>query len=199
MSLLTECRAWSEQAICALDEGARGTPHEIGLQWAFGHSLMFTEGNSERALSALNRGLELAHQRQELALELRMLGGLQVYHQRMGDYHASMALSQRSQIVAEALGDPVGRAAADSIIGLSHHLLGNHPAARLHLERALADGTVTARDATRVFGSDYRLRAQVTLGVNLWLQGDPMKLRELLKAQLMLRQNSAIPWRCVSH
>jgi predicted ATPase/DNA-binding winged helix-turn-helix (wHTH) protein len=44
MSLLTDCHRWSERAILALDDAARGAREEMHLQAALGLSLMFTRG-----------------------------------------------------------------------------------------------------------------------------------------------------------
>jgi tetratricopeptide (TPR) repeat protein len=119
---------------------------------------MFTEGNSERALFALNRGLVLSRQLSEPLFELQVLSSLQIFYQRSGNYFRSMEFSQQSFVVAEKLGDPAALAAAHSMLGLSNHLLGNHPAARTHLDSALANTAVSKRVTTQFFGFDYQNR-----------------------------------------
>jgi predicted ATPase len=60
LSLLTECIRWMELALTTLDQRARGTALEMELQASVGVSLMFTNGNSERVVRALERSLVLA-------------------------------------------------------------------------------------------------------------------------------------------
>src|SRR5882672_1366303 len=73
MSLLTECLRWSERAISALDETARGGRKEMHLQAALGVSLMFTRGNSEAARVALNKGLAIAEKCGDAPYQLQLL------------------------------------------------------------------------------------------------------------------------------
>ena len=54
MSLLPECHRWSERAILALDDAARGGLEEMHLQAALGVSLMFMRGGRDAGA----RGLE---------------------------------------------------------------------------------------------------------------------------------------------
>ena len=54
MSLLPECHRWSERAILALDDAARGGIAEMGLQADLAVSLMFMRGGRDAALAALN-------------------------------------------------------------------------------------------------------------------------------------------------
>ena len=59
MSLLPECRRWSERALLALDDTTRGGSEEMHLQAAFGISSMYTMGNDVQSYNALTKGLEL--------------------------------------------------------------------------------------------------------------------------------------------
>ena len=55
MSLLAECHRWSERAMLALDDAARGACEEMHLQAGLGMSLMFTRGMSEAARVGLEQ------------------------------------------------------------------------------------------------------------------------------------------------
>src|SRR6202011_3760641 len=58
LSLLTECRRWTERAIAELD--ARGGRREMELQEALAVSLMLLQGNGEEVRSALATALSIA-------------------------------------------------------------------------------------------------------------------------------------------
>jgi hypothetical protein len=85
MSLLPECQRWSEQAIHALGDAARGGIEEMYHQAALGVSLMFTRGGSDAARVALNRGFEVADGRGGTLDQLQLLGPLHMFHIRTGN------------------------------------------------------------------------------------------------------------------
>jgi predicted ATPase/DNA-binding winged helix-turn-helix (wHTH) protein len=173
MSLLTECHIWTERAIEALDGSMRGTSREMALQVSLGQSLMFTKGNSEEVRIAFMRGLELAEQLGDPHHQLQLLGGLHLFHERIGDFRSALTFSQRSEAVAQRIAEPAGIAAANSWLGISYHLMGNHVDAHTHLQAAVAQPPVSRRVNTIHFGFDYHNRARITLARNLWLQGYP--------------------------
>jgi predicted ATPase len=173
MSLLSECHGWTERALAALDDQSRGTRREMELQAALGLSLMFTKGNSEQVRAALTRSLELAEELRDLPNQLRLLGRLHIFHERSGDFHQALAFAQRGEAVASEIADPVGIAAAQSLLGLSYHLIGNQADARTHLEAALVQPPASQRINTIHFGFHYRNRARIALARTLWLSGWP--------------------------
>jgi predicted ATPase/DNA-binding winged helix-turn-helix (wHTH) protein len=170
LSLLTECHRWTHRAIAALGE-TRGTQTELILQSALGLSLMFIKGNSDEARAALTRGIALAEQLNDVASQLRLLVRLHFFTERIGDFRAALALAQRGQQVAQDLGDPQGVAAAHSMLGSSHHIMGNHSVARPHLEAAAARTQTSPRAMTINYGFDPSSRAAVVLARNLWVLG----------------------------
>jgi tetratricopeptide (TPR) repeat protein len=145
---------------------------EINLQAALGHSLMFTEGNSERVRECFKRGVDLARELDQPLMELRLLGGLHLYHERTGNYRGAVEFAERSDVVAQNIGHPAALAAAGSFLGLSQHLVGNHEAARSLLENALALGVGTSQAHSIHFGFDYRNRSRITLARHHWLVGE---------------------------
>jgi predicted ATPase len=173
MSLLTECHRWSERALHALDDTTCPAPQEMQLQTALGLSMMFTKDNSEDVREALTRGLELAKQCGDLRYQLQLLGGLHLFHERIGEFSKSLPFAQRSEAVARAIADPVAIAAAHSWLGISHHLMGNVEVAQTHLEAALASPRICENFDTTRIGFEYHNRARITLARNLWLRGYP--------------------------
>jgi predicted ATPase len=178
LSLLSECCTWASRGIDALNETTRGTAREINLQAALGHSLMFTEGNSERVRECFRRGVELARQLDQPLTELRLLGGLHLYHERTGNYRGAVEFAERSDVVAQSMGHPAALAAAGSFLGLSQHLVGNHEAARALLRKALAADASPQASAIH-FGFDYRNRSRITLARHQWLVGEVDQASEL--------------------
>jgi predicted ATPase/DNA-binding winged helix-turn-helix (wHTH) protein len=171
MSMWSECHHWAERAIVALDDLARGTRREMELQAALGLSLMFTKGNSEQARHALTRALQLAEKLGDSLNQLRQLGRLHIFHERIGDFHGALSIAHRSEAVASEIADPVGICAAHSLLGISHHLMGNQTSARTYLEAALVRPPVLQQINAFHFGFDHRNRAGIALARTLWLQG----------------------------
>ena len=171
LSLLTECHRWTEQAIATLDETVRGTGRELELQAALGLSLMFTRGNIEEAHRALARGLEIAKEIGDLHKQLQLLGGLHIFHERIGDFREANAFALQGEAVALQLADPIAVAEAHSALGISCHLGGKIVSARSHLEVAIVEVPASQRINTFHFGFDYRNRARIALARNLWLEG----------------------------
>jgi predicted ATPase/DNA-binding winged helix-turn-helix (wHTH) protein len=181
MSLLTECHRWSERALLALGDTKCLGLHEMYLQTALGLSMMFTKGNSEDVRVALARGLELAEQCGDLRHQLQLLGGLHLFHERIGEFSTSLPFAERSEVVSRAIDDPVAIAAAHSWLGISHHLMGNVEVAHSHLQTALASPRVSESFNTIQIGFEYHNRGHITLARNLWLRGYPDQAAEVAR------------------
>ncbi|MCK1636235.1 winged helix-turn-helix domain-containing protein [Bradyrhizobium sp. 157] len=133
-SLLSECCRWTEQALSVLTEEARGLQCEMELQAAYGHSVMFTRGNSNTALAALTRALQLAEALNNRFYQFRLLSDLHMFRLRTGRFHETLVLAERAKAVADEIGDPVGLSAAHRLLSNSHHLVGDQIKARSYLE-----------------------------------------------------------------
>ncbi|MBC9880837.1 AAA family ATPase [Bradyrhizobium sp. INPA01-394B] len=177
MSLLTECRRWSERALLAIDPPSRGSADEMHLQAALGLTLMFTRGGSDAARSALTRALAIAETLGDAPNQLQLLGRMHIFHERIGQFETALDHARRSLVVAEGLGDAVSLGLAQSLLGVSLHLGGEHRDAARMLEAAWR-GPGTERIST-VYGFDHRNRAGISLARELWLQGHPAQARQL--------------------
>lgn len=173
MSLLTECHRWTEQAIAALDDAVRGTRREMELQASLGKSLMFTKGNSEGVRIAFTRSLQLAEDLDYRNYQLQLLVALHLFHERIGDFRSALTFAQRSLNVAKDIGDPVGIAAAHSMLGIAYHLIGDHPEAQTHIEAALVPVPISRLADNVQFGFDFRNRARIASARNFWVNGHP--------------------------
>ncbi|PDT92319.1 transcriptional regulator [Bradyrhizobium sp. Y36] len=179
MSLLIECRRWSERALLAIAPSARGSAEEMHIQAALGLTLMFTRGGSEAARGALSRSLAIAQARGDDVNRLQLLGRMHIFHERMGEFDAALGYAQQSLAVASSLGDTASIALAHSLLGVSLHLAGEHRDALKMLEVAW-QGPGTERIST-VYGFDHRNRAGITLARELWLQGRPADALQLAR------------------
>lgn len=171
LSHLLECRSWCARALAELDDGQRGTATELELQGALGFSLMFTRGNSAAAGNALARALTVAADLGDHWNQLRMLGGLHIFHERIGEYSTAMSHAQRAVEIAEMIGEPEAISIAYSLSGISHHLAGDQIRARQDLELALANSPPSQRSLTIRYGFDHRNRSGIALARALWLTG----------------------------
>jgi predicted ATPase len=170
LSLLSECHHWAERALSVMDETTRGQRCEMELQAALGLALMFTIGNSEQSHAALTRGLEIAEQLDDRPNQFRLISRLHMYHRRVGNFDRMLACARRCEAVAKEIADPVAIAAAHSLVGVSHHLIGNQAEARNHLEAALV--RLPESRHTNYFGF-YLQRSRIALARTLWLLGCP--------------------------
>jgi predicted ATPase/DNA-binding winged helix-turn-helix (wHTH) protein len=176
-SLLIECRTWCSRAIELLELGYHGTPAELELQAALGFVLMFTRGNSEAAEKALRRAMQIAVALDDRRSQLRLLGRLQIFYERIGDFASSLAWAEQAIDVGNAIGDAEAIGVAASLAGVSHHLLGNQQLAREELEKALRHSLPSRRSRTVHYGFDHRNRTGLALARTLWLQGFPDQAR----------------------
>lgn len=170
-SLQVECRTWCARATELLELGYFGSPTEMELQSALGLVLMFTRGNSEAAGKALLRALEIAVALADHWAELRVLGRLQIFYERIGDFASSLAWAERAVVVGDTLGEPEAVAVAASLAGISHHLLGDQRRAREELEKSLRNSLPSERSRTLHYGFDHHNRTGLALARTLWLLG----------------------------
>jgi hypothetical protein len=89
LSLLTECRRWTQRALASLEIGSR---KEMELQAALGVSVMFTKGNARR----------LAQTFEDSPWQVWLLRGLHIYLTRIGDFHGALRIGEQDSSVANA-------------------------------------------------------------------------------------------------
>lgn len=197
LSLLFECRGWCERAIAHLDGHYPDTSVELELQAALGFSLMFTRGNTEAVEVALRRALDIATTIGDRCHQLRLLGRLHIFHERIGDFATAVAWAERAMAVAGAIGDQEAVAIATSLAGVSHHLEGDQTQARRELELSLRQSLPSERGRTVHYGFDHRNRSGIALARTLWLQGYADQARHV--AQQTVEEASAALAHPVTH
>jgi predicted ATPase/DNA-binding winged helix-turn-helix (wHTH) protein len=171
MSLLTECRRWTGTALAAYAATGGDPQREMELQASSGLSRLLTEGNSVAVCDTLKRALDLAEGLSELSTQLQVLSSLHLFHSRIADFRGSVGLAERALDVAAKLGDPTGLAVAESMLGTSHHLIGDQASALIHCRSAVARPAGTMRLDIARCGFDHRIRALGPLAQALWLCG----------------------------
>jgi predicted ATPase len=178
MSLLPECHRWSERGILALDDATRGGLEEMHLQAAMGVSLMFTRGGRDAARVALNKSFAIAQERGGALDQLRLLGPLNMFYLRTGDFKSALRYAQDCSAIAGTVDDSVAAALAHSILGISLHLGGDLASARAELEAAVRREPRSQRTTTIYLGFESKCLAGAILARTLWLQGHPAQAME---------------------
>ncbi|MGR4866126.1 ATP-binding protein [Caulobacter sp. LARHSG274] len=179
LSLFVECRTWCERAVQRLDGQFRDTSEEMELQAALGLTIMFTRGNAPEAGVALRRALDIAIALEDRWNQLRLLGRLHIFHERVGEFEQALAWAEQAVEVAAQVGDPEAIGLAASLAGVSHHLSGDQARARRELELSLWKSAPSERSRTLYYGFDHRNRSGIALARVLWLQGLPDQARRL--------------------
>lgn len=179
MSLLPESYRWSDRAILALDDATRGGAEEMRLQAVLGVVLMFTRGNDETARIALNRSLAIAEARGDAPGQLQLLNLLHIFHQRTGDFKATLHYAQRGLSVAEGIASPSALGLAHCLVGSALHHVGDLGGARAELDAALQSVPGYRPAGTIYFDYDHYNYAGIALARTLWLQGQPAQAIEL--------------------
>jgi predicted ATPase/DNA-binding winged helix-turn-helix (wHTH) protein len=178
MSLLSECRRWSERAIFALDDAARGGLDEMHLQAALGVSLMYMHGARDSARLALERGLAIAEACGDALDQMRLLGPLNMFHLRAGNFATALEYAKRAFTAIGTVEDFAAVSGAHHILGMSLHLRGDLADARVKLEATLDRGPRSQRTSAIYLGFESKNMADVILARNLWLQGHPDQAME---------------------
>ena len=179
LSLFVECRTWCERAVQRLDGQFRDTAEEMELQAALGLTIMFTRGNAPEAGLALRRAFDIATALGDRWNQLRLLGRLHIFHERIGEFEQALAWAEQAVEIAEDVGHPEAIGLAASLAGVSHHLFGDQARARRELETSLQKSAPSERSRTLYYGFDHRNRSGIALARVLWLQGLPDQARRL--------------------
>ncbi|WP_426437237.1 ATP-binding protein [Bradyrhizobium genosp. P] len=185
-SLLTECHGWSGKALDILNPADRGTHLEMVLQTEFGLSLMFTQGMTVVAHSALTRARELAEGLRDRDYELRALGGLTMFSIRLMDFPGALILARQLSSIARTASDPVAMGTADSVLSAILVGFGDLSGALAHAQQSHSRSTAAIRRAQIVrYGMAYSFaQAPAMIAKAQWLQGmldqSAQTIRELI-------------------
>jgi predicted ATPase/DNA-binding winged helix-turn-helix (wHTH) protein len=173
MSMLSECRRWSQQTIRALTGEDRGTRLELSLQLALAISSIYVHSNSDEVGAVLERGLNLAESLGEAEFQLELLAGLNLYRARLADFGGSLAAAKRYASLAGQFGGPREIVIAEWMLGASYHLVGSQAAAQESFERGFERAAEASISEVHSFGYDHQVRALMGYARTLWDRGLP--------------------------
>ncbi len=173
MSLLTECKKWTEAGLNKLDEaGARSTRHEMVLQNALCFSDIFTRGLSNTARAALTRAGELAEMFHDIDHQMLALVGVATFCHRLEQFHEALSLSRRAEAIAKEVADPLPSWTAQCLLGTSYFFLGEYAEAWSNAQKV---HRVTAPEVRRAhivrMGLDYAAEAGCITVLVLFVRG----------------------------
>lgn len=185
-SLMGEWHAWAERALQNLDEtGLRGTRQEMMIQAALGMSFQLVRNGVSEAYAAMTRALELAEEFRDADCQLRILHTLWIYHMRMGEVPAALALCHRAEAIAGSLANPVYSVTAESMRSIALTWTGEHESARRRLECLLQELTAgSRRHFLHRAGWDLYIVARYLLARILWIQGYPDRAMNALEESI---------------
>jgi tetratricopeptide (TPR) repeat protein len=141
------------------------------LQAGLGVSLMFMHGGKDEARVALERSFAIAEQIGSELDQLEVLGPLQMFHLRKGEFRTALRYAERCSRLAVALNDQTSATLAYALMGISLHLSGELKCARTALEAALLSSPHPKNTTANYLGFDGRILAGAILARTLWLQG----------------------------
>ncbi|WP_129779791.1 ATP-binding protein [Peristeroidobacter soli] len=170
LSLLSEAYKWSAAGLEALDAATRGSRREMLLQSTWAISSMWLRGNSEDVLTALTRGIQLAHPQDEPEQRLRMLATRHLFLTRIADFRGALAAAKEWDVAARQARDVTCLAIADLMQGVARHFRGNQAAARRHFDSGFARA---GERNLQLCGNDHRVRGLISQSRTLWLSGLP--------------------------
>jgi predicted ATPase/DNA-binding winged helix-turn-helix (wHTH) protein len=173
MSLLVECRIWTERAVAALDVGAGGTRHEMQIQAALGMALVNTKGNNEAARAALSRAVAIAETIDDPYYQLGLLDSLYIVALRAADIVGSHAIGTRRDAVLKRVVNASSFPTSDWMFAVTSHFRGEHTEARAYSDSAVAGSPAVYRPHIRLLGYDYRVISMSVLARTRWIQGYP--------------------------
>jgi predicted ATPase/DNA-binding winged helix-turn-helix (wHTH) protein len=179
MSLLSECQAWAELAIDALQGIGGNIRHELDLHAALGLARMWTGDTTANVERCFTHALQLAEQTNDIASQLRLIDRLHLLHFMAGNLDGALDMASHGITIA-ALNEDLGTLARmQESLAISQLLIGNITAARADIEAAHIQQAGLAPDVRSRFSVDYPGRSPITLARILWLQGYPDQAIEM--------------------
>ena len=139
---------------------------------------MYMHGGRDAARVALSRSLEIAEERGDALDQLRILGPLNMFHLRTGEFKTALDYARRCSAIAATVGDSATIASTHSILGNSLHFSGDLSSAGVELEATLESGPRSRGTTASYLGFEGKNLAGGILARNLWLQGHPTQAVE---------------------
>lgn len=171
-SLLTECVAWTTNAIDTLEPGVDAERDEMLLKAAFGLAVMYTEGMTGQSRDALNRAIDIARSLGDVAWELRGRLGLILFMHRRGDLKGALEGMTRIERLVADVKEPTALAMMKSVKSASLYFGAQYPDA-MKLAREAHVYFQTHTDASQIarWGLNHSVYAQCVIAGVHWCEG----------------------------
>ena len=165
-SLVAECCDWCGRALAQIGDAA-GTRCEMVLQCGRGRALLYTKGMVGEARTALERGLAIAQELEDLEYQQRAAIDLWRFKTRSALMNEALASACQFEEFARDRGVLL-RTTADWLVGVSLTYPAAHAEAAARLQRASEQYPVERRDRDLVrIGFNIRATAGSHLAINL--------------------------------
>jgi tetratricopeptide (TPR) repeat protein len=111
-----------------------------------------------------------------------------MYQRRLGDFGQLLPIAREAHQLATQMSDPLALAAAQAMLGVTHHLSGDLAAAREALTASLRQPHGARQVTANAFG--FNRDTRILLARTLWLQGYPdQAIREAREADPLAPQD----------
>jgi predicted ATPase len=151
------------------------------LYVALGLSRAFTFGLAPQAAAAWSKALDFAEQLGDREFQREAHWGLWLCQIGDGDFRAALATAHAFGELADA---PLDVIMGHRLVGVPLHCLGEHAAARVHIEQGLHPATQVKSSAGVRFRFGQPMAARVILAQMLWLQGFPDQAMQAARCSL---------------
>jgi predicted ATPase/DNA-binding winged helix-turn-helix (wHTH) protein len=173
LSLMTECRRWTEVALERLDRSSPdASRQEMALQTARGHSLIYADGTTRESRETLDRARALAETAHDADYQLRGFTSRILERLRREDYENGLAIGRQAEKIVTPDKDPAAASAVNCLTAYSLFLLAEYDEALAYCEKAHDHMTYEERRAQIVrFGFDFPILARSVAAQVFWSQG----------------------------
>ena len=182
-------------ALTLLPDTPERTQQELALHIALGVPLLMTKGYAAPEIEhTYARAQEICQQLGAQPQHLPALAGLFRFHLVRAELVTARALGEQAMQLAQSSSDPLFRAAAHSMLGVTLVWCGELPAARDHLEQGqnLYDPQ-QHRYVALVYGDDTGVVCRAYGASTLWYLGYPDQARRSIQEALSLARELSIP------
>jgi predicted ATPase/DNA-binding winged helix-turn-helix (wHTH) protein len=203
-SMLRECSARIQQALAIpTGDDEASLRRRLLLLQPLVAAEGWGSGPERRAGSAWAEILDIAEKLNDDECRLDALRGLWISALNGGDVGDGLAVAERFRAIAVTSPDSFAVLAAERMIGLTLHFLGEHDGARACLERVSAgyDPQMHGGHILR-YGLDQEITARIRIAVLDWLQGRPdaaMRQAEAVSQEAMARGHAFTTCSCMGY
>jgi DNA-binding SARP family transcriptional activator/predicted ATPase len=161
--------------LATLPDSTERDRQELAMQLLLGVARIAHGTSVQEVETAYQRARELGHRTGERSEICQALGQMAVFHYVRAEHHQAYELAQEARSEAQLAGDPALMAWSHWHLGLTMFCLGEHSAAREHLQQVIEfyDPAQHHKLFTQLFSADAGLSAMAYAACCLWALGYP--------------------------